>query len=194
MDEYEKANASARQALLLSDQESRGGNAEKAGGFNNAAESFANKLISLEAQIEDLKKMLLETTKAAENAKAAVKQNSAALQQKLQEREKLLSELDQAKMHEQMNSAMAQLNATVGDDVPTFEEVRRKIDSRLAKAQGMAELQGTNVDAQMLEVEQAQADAEAKARLQELAEELGLSSGRPALVAATDAVAGRRPG
>ena len=54
MDEYEKANASARQALLLSDQETRAGNADKAGSFNQAAEAFANKLITLEAQIEDL--------------------------------------------------------------------------------------------------------------------------------------------
>ena len=69
-----------------------------------------------------------------------------------------------------MNSAMAQLNATVGDDVPTFEEVRRKIDVRLAKAQGMAELQGTSIDVQMLEVQRVQAESEAQARLQELAD------------------------
>ena len=187
IDEYEKANASARQALLLADQESRGGHTDKASGFNTAAETYANKLIGLEAQIDDLKKMLLETTQAAENAKVMVKQNSAALQQKLAEREKLLSDLDQAQMHEQMNSAMAQLNATVGDDVPTFEEVRRKIDVRLAKAQGMAELQGTNVDAQMFEVEQAQMNAQAQSRLSEMRSELGLAGPPPADEAETPA-------
>ena len=31
-----------------------------------------------------------------------------------------VSQLDQAKMQEEMNKAMAQLNETVGDDVPTF--------------------------------------------------------------------------
>lgn len=176
IDDYEKAKASTRQALVLTDQETTEGNAEKAASFNQAAESYATKLIVLEKQIEDLKKMLLDTTQAAENAKAAVKQNSAALQQKLSQRERLLSELDQAKMHEQMNSAMAQLNATVGDDVPTFEEVQRKIDARLAKAQGMSELQGTNVDSNMFEVEQAQANAEAQARLSELRSELGIEA------------------
>jgi len=174
IDDYEKAKASARQALVLADEETKTGEAAKASNFNTAAESFATKLIALEKQIDDLKKMLLETTKAAESAKAAVAQNSSALQQKLAEREKLLSDLDQAKMHEQMNAAMAQLNATVGDDVPTFEEVRRKIDARLAKAEGMADLTGTTVDAHMLEVEQAQASAEAQARLSELRSELGI--------------------
>ena len=46
MDEYEAANKSARQALLLSDQEARAGNADKSASFNTAAESFANKIIN----------------------------------------------------------------------------------------------------------------------------------------------------
>jgi phage shock protein A len=75
-----------------------------------------------------------------------------------------------------MNKAMTQLSATVGEDVPTFEQVRDKIERRLAKAQGMADLTTTNVDAKMLEVEQAQASAEAQARLSELRSELGLAT------------------
>ena len=179
MDEYEKANASARQALLLTDQETRAGNADKASSFNSAAEAFANKLINLEKQIEDLKKTLLDATQQAEKAKQMVAQNSAALQKKLAERENLLSQLDQAKMQERMNKAMTQLNETVGDDVPTFEQVRDKIDKRLAKAQAMGDLSGVSVDTKMVEVEQAQASAEAQARLSELRTELGLSTPPP---------------
>jgi phage shock protein A len=180
IEDYEKANASARQALLLSDQETRAGNADKAANFTQAAEAFANKLINLEAQIDDLKKMLLDTTKAAEKAKQAVSQNSSALQKKLAEREKLLSQLDQAKMQEQMTKAMKQLNETVGEEVPTFEQVREKIEKRLAKAQATADLSGASVDTKMLEVEQAQASAEAQARLSELRSELGLATPKQA--------------
>jgi len=176
MDEYEKANASASQALLLTDQETRAGNADKASSFSSAAESFANKLINLEKQIDDLKKTLLEATQQSERAKQMVAQNSAALQKKLAEREKLLSQLDQAKMQEQMSTAMTQLSETVGDDVPTFEQVRDKIEKRLAKAQATSDLTGATVDTKMLEVEQAQASAEAQARLSELRTELGLST------------------
>jgi phage shock protein A len=111
-----------------------------------------------------------------------VAQNSAALQKKFAEREQLLSQLDQAKMQEAMNKAMRQLSETVGEDVPTFEEVRTKIERRVARAQAASEISGTAVDTKMLEVEQAQMSAEAQARLSELRSELGLASppGAPA--------------
>ena len=87
------------------------------------------------------------------------------------------SQLDQAKMQEQMNAAMTSLSASVGQDVPTLDEVRQKIENRYAKALGSAELQGDSVETRMLEVEQASADMEAQARLDELRTQLGLSSG-----------------
>jgi phage shock protein A len=174
MEDYERANASARQALLLGDQEARAGNADKATTFNQAAEGFASRIVSLEAQVGQLREQLLDATRASEQAKSAVSQNSAAVQKKLAEREQLLSQLDQARMHEQMNTAMNQLSEAVGEDVPTFEEVRIKIERRLARAQAASELSGTSVDAKMLEVEQAQLSAEAQARLGSLRAELGL--------------------
>jgi len=183
VEELEKANSSARQALLLADDAAKAGDAKKAGEYNQAAESFANRLISLEREVENLKTMLLEATQNADAAKAAVAQNSAALQKKLSERQQLLSQLDQAKMAEEMNKAMASLSASVGQDVPTFDEVRTKIESRLAKARGMQELTGASVESRMLEVEQAQMNTEAQARLSELRSQLGLA-GAPAAVEA----------
>jgi phage shock protein A len=174
LEDYERANASARQALLLGDQEARAGNPDKATTFNQAAEGFASRIVSLEAQVDQLREQLLASTRASEQAKSAVTQNSAALQKKLAEREQLLSQLDQARMQEQMNTAMSQLSEAVGEDVPTFEEVRTKIERRLARAQAASELTGTTVDAKMLEVEQAQLSAEAEARLGSLRAELGL--------------------
>ncbi|MDQ6853110.1 MAG: PspA/IM30 family protein, partial [Actinomycetota bacterium] len=128
VEEYEKSNASARQALLLADEATRDGKTDKVASYTQAAEAFADKIIALEREVADLKNQLQQTTQAAEQAKAAVAQNSAALQKKLTERQKLLSQLDQAKMQEQMNTAMTQLSATVGEDVPTFEQVRDKIE------------------------------------------------------------------
>ena len=94
------------------------------------------------------------------------------------EREALLSKLDQAKMQEQMNAAMAQLTATVGGDAPTLDEVRTKIDRRLAAAQAMTEVSGAGVDMQMLQVEQAQRQAETESRLAGLRAELGVTVAR----------------
>jgi len=174
MEEFERANASARQALLLGDQEARAGNADKAISFNQAAEAFASKIVSLEAQVTQLRGQLLETSRASEKAKAAVAQNSTALQKKFAERQALLSQLDQARMQEEMNKAMGQLSESVGEDVPTFEEVRAKIEKRLARAQAATEIGGASVETKMLEVEHAQMTAEAEARLGALRAELGL--------------------
>ncbi|HEX3541295.1 MAG TPA: PspA/IM30 family protein, partial [Acidimicrobiales bacterium] len=153
MEELERLNGSTRQALLMVDDATRRGDTAKANEYNQAAEGFANRLIAVEKQVEDLKNMHLQTTQAANQAKAAVQQNSAALQKKLAERQKLMSQLDQAKMQEQMNKAMATLSETVGQDVPTFDQVRDKIEARYARAIGQSELQGQTVEARMLEVE-----------------------------------------
>jgi phage shock protein A len=177
MDELERTSGSTKQALMMADDATKRGDTAKAAEYNQAAEGFANRLISTEKQVEDLKTMHLQTTQAADQAKAAVNQNSAALQKKLAERQKLLSQLDQAKMQEQMNKAMASLSETVGQDVPTFDEVRNKIEGRYAKALGASELQGETVESRMLEVEQAALNTEAKSRLSELRSQLGLTAG-----------------
>ena len=78
-------------------------------------------------------------------------------------------------MQEQMNKAMASLSETVGEDVPTFDEVRDKIEARYAKAKGMSELTESSVESRMLEVEQAAANSEAQARLAQIRAQLGLA-------------------
>jgi phage shock protein A len=174
MAELEKANGNARQALVMSSDATRSGDAAKAHDYDSAAESIATRLIELEKSVEQQKTMVLQATQAADQAKAAVQQNSVALQRKLAERQKLLSQLDQAKMQEQLNTAMATLSESVGQDVPTFDEVRDKIEARYAKAKGMAELQETTVESRMLEIEQASTNTEARGRLDEMRAELGI--------------------
>ena len=206
MGELEKVGANARQAVLMADEASKGGDQTKATQYTVTAESFANRLIALEREVEDLKSLHLQSTEAANQAKSAVQQNSSALQAKLAERQKLLSQLDQAKMQEQMNKAMTSLSETVGQDVPTLNEVRDKIEARYAKAKGMAELTESSVEARMLEVEQASINSEAQARLAQIRSQLGLApaeqgqiSSAPADTTPTDApgtatTAGDTPG
>jgi phage shock protein A len=160
----------------MADEASKTGDQAKASQYTSTAESFANRLIQLEKEVEELKALHLQATDAANQAKTAVQQNSMALQQKLAERQKLLSQLDQAKMQEQMNAAMSSLSEAVGEDVPTLNEVRDKIEARYAKAKGMAELTETSVESRMLEVEQASMNAEAQARLSQIRTQLGLTT------------------
>ena len=132
MDELEKINGSARQAVLMADDAAKKGDPAKATEYTKAAESFANRLIALEGEVEGLKNLNLQATQAADQAKSAVTQSSTQLQKKLADRQKLLSQLDQAKMQEQMNKTMASLSETVGAEVPSIDEVRAKIESRYA--------------------------------------------------------------
>ncbi|HZU71627.1 MAG TPA: PspA/IM30 family protein [Acidimicrobiales bacterium] len=174
MEELERVNGSARQAVVMADDAAKRGDQTKAAEYTRAAEAFANRLVAVESEVESLKTLSLQSAHAAEQAKSAVAQNSSALQAKLTERQKLLSQLDQARMQEQVNRAMASLSETVGQDVPTLDEVRTKIEARYARALGHAELAGQSVEAKMLEVESAQASAQAMARLSQIREQLGL--------------------
>ena len=177
LEELERANVNTRQALKMADDAGRSGDATKSTQYTDAAEALAARMITIEGEIEDLKSLHLQATQAADQAKSAVQQNSAALQRKLSERQKLLGQLDQAKMQEQMNKAMATLSESVGQDVPTFDEVRNKIEARYAKAKGMAELSdATTVAGRISEIEAASQNFEARARLDQIRAELGLAS------------------
>ncbi|BAN02659.1 PspA/IM30 family protein [Ilumatobacter coccineus] len=176
MEELEKLNGNARQALIMASDAQKAGNAEKATQYTQAAETIADKLISLEADVESLKSLVLESTQASDQAKAAVQQNSRLLQEKIAEKSKLLSQLDQANMQEEMNKAMSALTETVGEDVPTFNEVQEKIEARYAKAKAKSELSEVTVESRVLEIEQATANVAAQSRLSELRAELGLDS------------------
>jgi phage shock protein A len=189
MEELEKLNGLARQAVKMADDAAKQGNAQKAVEYTTSAEAFANRLIAIEKDVEGLKTLHLQSTQAADQAKAAVQQNSVALQRKLSERQKLLSQLDQAKMQEQVNAAMTSLNEQVGQDVPTLDEVRQKIEARYAKALGSAELAGQSVENRMLEVEQAQMNVEAQARLNAIKEQLGIAPAAAETAAVQDAPA-----
>ncbi len=176
MNELEKLNNSTQQAVLMADEATRKGDTQRATDLAGTAEAFANQLMAKEQQVEGLKQLVLGSAQASDQAKGAVNQNAMRLQQRLAERQKLLSQLDQAKMQEQMNAALASVSQTVGGDVPSLDEVRDKIEARYAKAQGHSELQSNSVEGRMLEVEQSAMNVEAQARLSEIRSKLGLSS------------------
>jgi phage shock protein A len=187
MNELEKLNANARQALLMAEDARKKGDTGNVTRYTSAAEAIATRLIQLERDIEDQKALVMQSTQASDQAKAAVRQNSMLLEQKVAEKSKLLSQLEQARMQEEMNKAMSQLNATLGDDVPSFSEIKDKIEARYTKAKAASELQATTVDSSILEIEQATANVEAQSRLSQLRAELGLDAPAAAPVEAPKA-------
>jgi phage shock protein A len=176
IEEVEKLQGSARQALLMADQATRAGNTADAAQYEDAAQSFAMKLVAEEASMKDLKGLHDQSIAAAEAARKAVETNALNLQKQLAERSKLLSQLDNAKMQERMNSALQQMNElSPKGDVPSLAEVRDKIETRYAKALGESEIRTDSVGSKMMEVEKAQLDAEAASRLDALRVGLGLA-------------------
>jgi phage shock protein A len=197
--DYDKSNRTAGQALLLADQAALVDPAQ-ADRFNGAAEASATKVLQLRGDIEQQQQLVLVATNQAQEAHAAVVQSRKMLEQKLKEKERLLSDLERAQMHEAMAGAMRILFETAGDgDVPTFVEVDRKIQTRLARAESMTELIGAQasitIDPRVLEVEKAQEDVEVQVLLAQKRAELGLTAPKAipaAPVAPADELSTRR--
>ena len=76
------------------------------------------------------------------------------LQNKLAERTKLLSQLEQAKMQEQVSKSLNQMSELAAPgNTPSLEEVRDKIEKRYTTALGSAELAQNSVQGRMMEVQ-----------------------------------------
>jgi len=167
--EVEKLQGSARQALVLADQTKAKGDPEKASDYESAAAAFATQLVSAEQSIEDLKRSHDEALQAAVQAKGAVEQSRMRLQQTLAERSKLLSQLEQARMQEQVSASLRSMSElSAPGNTPTLSEVRDKIEARYAHALGQQELAQTSVEGRMLEVQKATLDVSAASRLEQI--------------------------
>jgi phage shock protein A len=180
--EVEKLQSSARQALMLADQTRAAGDAAKAADYEQAAQAFATQLVSAEQAVEDLKRSHDEALQAAEQAKGAVEQSRMRLQSTLAERTKLLSQLEQAKMQEQVSASLRQVNElSAPGNTPSLGEVRDKIEARYANALGQAELAQNSVEGRMLEVQKATIDVAGASRLAEIRAAMNGAAGRPAV-------------
>jgi len=178
--EVEQLQASARQALVLADQTRAAGDVAKASEYENAAQAFATQLVAAEQSMEDLKRSHDEALQAAEQAKGAVEQSRMRLQTTLAERTKLLSQLEQAKMQEQVSASLRSVNElSAPGNTPSLSDVRDKIEARYANALGQAELAQTSVEGRMLEVQKATLDVAGASRLQQIRS--GMSGGTPSI-------------
>ncbi|MDV6012165.1 PspA/IM30 family protein [Haloechinothrix sp. LS1_15] len=177
--EVEKLQSSIRQALTLAEEAREKGDESKAAEYENAAEGFAAQLVTAEQGIEDLKTLHDEALQAANQAKQAVERNQQVLQQKLAERTKLLSQLEQAKMQEQVSASLNQMTQLAApSNTPSLDEVREKIEARYSTALGQAELAQNSTQGRMLEVEQATTQLAGHSRLEQIRASMkGESSG-----------------
>jgi phage shock protein A len=169
MTEVEKLQSSARQSLVLADQAKAAGDAAKAAEYEQTAQAFATQLVAAEQSMEDLKSLHDQALTAAEQAKKAVETNAMTVQTKLAERTKLLSQLEQAKMQEQVSKSLTSMSELAAPgNTPSLAEVRDKIEKRYANALGQAELASSSVEGRMLEVQKSTLDMAGSARLDQI--------------------------
>src|SRR3954454_18177033 len=167
--DIEKLQASARQALTMAYQARAKGDEAAAQQYEQSAQAFATQLVTAEQNVEDLKTLHDQSIGAAQQAKAAVERNAMVLQQKLAERTKLLSQLEQAKMQEQVSASLRSMSELAAPgNTPSLDEVREKIERRYANALGSADLAQNSVQGRMMEIQQASVEMAGHSRLEQI--------------------------
>jgi phage shock protein A len=178
LSEVEKLQASTRQALILADTARSGGDAKRAGEYEQSAQVFATQLVAAEQAMQDLKGLHDQALQAADRARQAVANNAMVLQQRLAERTRLLSQLEQAKMQETVATSLESVSSLAAPGItPTLDEVRDKIERRYANAIGRVDLASGSVEARMLEVRNAALNMAGNSRLEQI--RAGLTSEDP---------------
>ena len=173
LSEIEKLQQNTRNALNLADKARAEGDVQKATEYENAAEAFAAQLVTAEQSVEDTKKLHDQALQQAEQAKKAVERNGMALREKVNERSKLLSQLEQAKMQEKVSESLNSMNElTANGNTPSLDAVRDKIERRYSNALGQAELAENSVSNRMQEIEQAGVQLTGHSRLEQIRAEM----------------------
>jgi phage shock protein A len=144
------------------------GNAVDAEKWNKAAQSIAMKLTAAQNNLDSMQQQLLTADQQADQAKAAVQNNAMRLEEISSERLEMLGQLEQAKMQESVNKAMASINATVGGDAPSLQEIEDKIRERMAEAKAKTELTAVTPEGAIAELEREVDLASASGALDEL--------------------------
>src|SRR5215210_878701 len=129
-------------------------------------------LVRTGAQAEQAQLSSQQALKARDNYVLNMKKRTAEAIQ-------LISAAKQAKLQEQLAQTMEAFN--IGDDASTFNEMREKIDRRVAAAEAKLQLGSSTVDSQMQDIEREAMNIQLQDKLLEYKQQMGmLGSGTPA--------------
>ncbi len=117
------------------------------------------------AQLEHASLASKQALKARDNYVLNMKKRTAEAMQ-------LISSAKQAKLQEQLAQTMETFN--IGDDASTFNEMREKIDRRVAAAEAKLQLGTSSVDSQMQDIEREAMDIQLQDKLLEYKSQMGL--------------------
>jgi phage shock protein A len=114
--------------------------AAQAVGHTDAARAIANQIVLVRQLVASEQPAYEQAKAAADQAQQAFADNSAELQQKMAEAKQLDAQIDQAAMQHNINEAMKSVTSMTSHVVPSFDQVRDKVQGRLAQEQADAQL------------------------------------------------------
>lgn len=158
-------------------------------GHLDAARAIAGQIVTLRQVVDSEKHAYEQAKTAAEQAQQAFKDNSEQLQQKMADAKQLEAEVDQAAMQHNINEAMKAVTSMTAHVVPSFDQVRDKVDAQLAQEQADAALTGGTAASDTGAVNEAHLAHQAA--VDEVLQSLG---GQPAPVAASPAASSEQEG
>lgn len=130
---------------------------------------------TLQQKTLELQKTSVQLEQAGIASKQALKARDnyvLNMQKRTSEAMQLISASKQAKLQEQLAQTMETFN--IGDDSSTFNEMREKIDRRVASAEAKLQLGTSSVDAQMQDIEREAMDMQLQDKLLEYKQQMGL--------------------
>lgn len=141
-------------------------------GRDDIATTYIGQLQQSQLDLQKTSQQLDQASSASKQALKARDNYVLQMQKRSAEAMQLISSSKQAKLQEQLAQTMETFN--IGDDASTFNEMREKIDRRVAAAEAKLQLGSSNVDAQMQDIEREAMDIQLQDKLLEYKQNMGL--------------------
>jgi phage shock protein A len=141
-------------------------------GRDDIATAYIGQLQQSQLDLEKTSAQLQQAASASKQALKARDNYVLQMQKRSAEAMQLISASKQAKLQEQLAQTMETFN--IGDDASTFNEMREKIDRRVAAAEAKLQLGSSNVDTQMQDIEREAMDIQLQDKLLEYKQSMGL--------------------
>lgn len=141
-------------------------------GRDDIATAYIGQLQQAQVDLEKTSVQLDHASNASKQALKARDNYVLQMQRRTAEAMQLISASKQAKLQEQLAQTMETFN--IGDDSSTFNEMREKIDRRVAAAEAKLQLGSSSVDAQMQDIEREAMDIQLQDKLLEYKQGMGM--------------------
>lgn len=139
---------------------------------DDIATAYIGQLQQAQLDLERTSGQVDHATNASKQALKARDNYVLNMKKRTAEAMQLISASKQAKLQEQLAQTMETFD--IGDDASTFNEMREKIDRRVAAAEAKLQLGSSSVDTQMQDIEREAMDIQLKDKLLSYKQEMGL--------------------